>query len=279
MDFLKANVTIISLIIAVTALVQPWLITLWKKFFRSPKIEIYPSGNLEIGYSGYGPTIGLHGTLHALHGDVFVKSIQLKVRRVQTNEEHWFAWAVFRSPVITFNPSESQPMELPAGFIVSQTQPHRYNIVFHDPDIQSEIRPYLEKLPPLAFSIGHKHNLDFVRGTINSQENDRSKKFIATIIREMELRMDEYLLDFPEDKEIEKRWEEIKSRLLAISLTKKRIRSLRSLWNNYRNNHKNWKRLLNDLSEFLEGKQAVEREEIMPYNPELLKLIAVDFVC
>ncbi len=108
---------------------------------------------------------------------------------------------------------------------------------------------------------------------------DRSKKFIATIIREMELRMDEYLLDFPEDKETEKRWEEIKSRLLAISLTKKRIRSLRSLWNNYRNNHKNWKRLLNDLSEFLEGKQAVEREEIMPYNPELLKLIAVDFVC
>ena len=91
--------------------------------------------------------------------------------------------------------------------------------------------------------------------------------------------MDEYLLDFPEDKEIEKRWEEIKSRLLTISLTKKRIRSLRSLWNNYRNNHKNWKRLLNDLSEFLEGKQAVEREEIMPYNPELLKLIAVDFVC
>jgi len=170
MDFLKANVTIISLIVAVTALVQPWLITLWKKFFRSPKIEIYPSGNLEIGYSDYGPTIGLHGTLHAPHGDVFVKSIRLKVRRVQTNEEHWFAWAVFRSPVITFNPSESQPMELPAGFIVSQTQPHRYNIVFHDPDIQSEIRPYLEKLPPLAFSIGHKHNLDFVRGTINSQE-------------------------------------------------------------------------------------------------------------
>src|SRR3972149_6303051 len=108
---------------------------------------------------------------------------------------------------------------------------------------------------------------------------DKSKKFIATIIREMELRMDEYLLDFPEDKEIEKRWEEITSRVLAISLTKKRIRSLRSLWNNYRNNHKNWKRLLNDLSGFLEGKHAVEREEILPYNPELLKLIAVDFVC
>ena len=170
MDFLKSNATIISLIIAVTALVQPWFIALWKKFFRSPKIEIYPSGSLEIGYSDYGPTIGLHGTLRAPHGDVFVKGIRLRARRIQTNEEHWFAWAVFRSPVIIFNPAEPQPMELPASFIVSQTQPHRYNIVFHDPVIQGEIRPYLEKLPPLAFSIGRTHDLDFVRGSVNAQD-------------------------------------------------------------------------------------------------------------
>ena len=107
---------------------------------------------------------------------------------------------------------------------------------------------------------------------------DRSKKFIATIIREMELRMDEYLLDFPEDKEIEKRWEEIKSRLLTISLTKKRIRSLRSLWNHYRNNHKNWKRLSTEISEYLEGKESVEREDIPPYDSRLLKLVTIDFV-
>lgn len=169
-DFFKDNATIISLIIAVTALVQPWFITLWKKFFRSPKIEIYPSGSLEIGYSDYGTTIGLHGTLRAPHGDVFVKSLRLRVRRIQTNEEHWFVWAVFRSPVIILNPAESQPMELPAGFIVSQTQPHRYNIVFHDPDIQSEIRPYLEKLSPLAFLVGRKYNLDFIKGAGNFQD-------------------------------------------------------------------------------------------------------------
>lgn len=169
MDFLKANATIISLIIAITALVQPWLIALWKRLFHSPKIEIYPSGNLEIGYSDYGPTIGLHGTLRAPRGDVFVKSIRLRVRRVKTNEEHWFVWAVFRSPVIIFNPTESQPMELPASFIVSQTQPYRYNIVFHDPITQNEIRPYLEKLPPLAFSVSRNHNLDFIRGAGNFQ--------------------------------------------------------------------------------------------------------------
>ncbi|MBI5198807.1 MAG: hypothetical protein HZA09_02190 [Nitrospirae bacterium] len=107
---------------------------------------------------------------------------------------------------------------------------------------------------------------------------DKSKKFVSSIIREMELKMDEYLLDFPEDKEIEARWEEMRDRLLTISLTKKRIRSLRKVWRDYRDNHKSWKRLLKDISEFLEGKQSVEKEEIPPYEPQLLKLVTIDFV-
>ena len=53
---------------------------------------------------------------------------------------------------------------------------------------------------------------------------------------------------------------------------------MRAVWKNYKNNHKSWKRLLGDLSEFLEGKLSMEREEIPPYNPVLLKLITIDFV-
>ena len=108
-EFFRANTAVISLVIAIIALVQPWLIALWKKFSRNPEIEIYPSGNLEIGYSEYGPTIALHGTLRALHGDVFIKRIRIRVRRVRTNEEHWFAWAAFRSPVLAFKPADVPP--------------------------------------------------------------------------------------------------------------------------------------------------------------------------
>lgn len=168
-EFLRANTALISLVIAIIALAQPWLIALWKKFFRNPKIEIYPSGNLEIGYSQYGPTVALHGTLRALHGDVFIKRIRIRVRRVRTNEEHWFAWAAFRSPVLTFNPADAPPMELPAGFIVSQTQPHRYNIVFFDSEIQNEIRPYLERLMQPVITIVQTSNLYFARGSVGYQ--------------------------------------------------------------------------------------------------------------
>lgn len=108
--------------------------------------------------------------------------------------------------------------------------------------------------------------------------SDKSKKFISSIIREIDLRLDDYLLDFPEDKEVEKRWEETRERLLAVSLTKKRLQCLRAAWRNYKNGHKDWKKLLRDISDFLEGKLAIDREEIQPYDPKWLKLVAVDFV-
>lgn len=114
--------------------------------------------------------------------------------------------------------------------------------------------------------------------TLGELTSDRSKKFVSDIIREIDLVIDEYLFDFPEDNEIEKRWEEIKERLLSVSLTKKRLQNLRTVWKNYKTNHRSWKRLLKDVSDFLEGKLYMEKEKLPPYNPELLKLVTIDFV-
>ena len=107
---------------------------------------------------------------------------------------------------------------------------------------------------------------------------ERGKKFVSTMIREMDLWIDDYLLDFPEDKEVEKRWEGAREMLLSVSLTKKRLQRLRSVWRDYKNVHKNEKKLLKALVEFLEDKVSFEREKIPAYDPKLLKLIAVDFV-
>lgn len=114
--------------------------------------------------------------------------------------------------------------------------------------------------------------------TLDELTSDKSKKFVSSVIREMDLRLDDYLLDFPEDKDVEKRWEEIKERLLSVSLTKKRLQNLRAVWRNYKNNHKSWKKLLKDITEFLEGKLYMVKEKLPSYNPELLKLITIDFI-
>ena len=113
---------------------------------------------------------------------------------------------------------------------------------------------------------------------ISEISGDKSKKFIYTIIREMDLRLNDYLLDLPEGAEIEERWEKTRERLIAINLTKKRLQILRAIWRSYTYEHKDWKKLLNNISEFLEGKIAIEKEKILPYNPKLLKLITIDFI-
>ena len=135
-----------------------------------------------------------------------------------------------------------------------------------------------EAVKDIAATYREVEQMETVDPMLGELTGDKSKKFVSSIIREMDLRLDEYLLDFPEDKEIEKRWEEIKERLLSVSLTKKRLHNLRGVWRDYKNNHKSWKRLLKDISEFLENKLTIKRGEIQPYNPDLLKLITIDFI-
>src|SRR5437660_1351433 len=67
--------------LAIVALVQPWLIALWKKFLLRGRIRAYPSANIEIGFSTFGPTVALQGTLHASHRDIFVTSAGMVVTR------------------------------------------------------------------------------------------------------------------------------------------------------------------------------------------------------
>lgn len=119
---------------------------------------------------------------------------------------------------------------------------------------------------------------DSVDTALSEINRDKGKKFVSSMIRDIDLIVDESLLDFPEDREAEAGWEGVKEKLLTVSLTKKRLQKLRTVWRDYKKNHKSWKRLLSDLSEFLEGKLSVEREGILPYNPDKLKLITIDFV-
>jgi len=68
-----------TLIVAIIALIQPWVVYLWKKFVRKGEIKLYPTGSIEVGYSSYGPTIGLHGTFRCLNQDGSLAQLVLKL--------------------------------------------------------------------------------------------------------------------------------------------------------------------------------------------------------
>ncbi len=134
-----------TFIIAVIALIQPWIAYLWKIFFRQAKIEIFPTGPIEVGFSQFGPTIGLQGTLSCLNRDIFVSSIALKVIREKDNSTHNFEWGAFRSQKLTHKGEEAE-IELPYGFMLTTSQPKRYNIVFFDNDVRYQMQDELQKV-------------------------------------------------------------------------------------------------------------------------------------
>ena len=133
--------------IAVIALVQPWVIALWKRLFRPGGIGIHETGTIEVGYSNFGPTIGLQGTLQALHHDQFVSNVQVDLVKAKDHSRHQLPWLIFRPSSTKFQSgaaSSDTTLEIASGFMVARLQPHRFNIIFNDVAVQREVQPMLE---------------------------------------------------------------------------------------------------------------------------------------
>ncbi len=107
---------------------------------------------------------------------------------------------------------------------------------------------------------------------------ERSKKFLNQLIIEIERDIEDYILDFPEDNALEKQWEETRKKLVNISLTKKRIQIIRKVWNNYKKGHKNWKKLIVDVTNFVSDKLVYEKEGLDEFDEKKLRLITLDFI-
>lgn len=135
-----------TLSVAALALAQPWLFGAYRRFFRKPQIEAFPISTIEVGYSQLGATIGLNGTLLAKGRDVFVYSIELEVIRQKDKATHDFVWALFRGFKAKMSEFDDMEMELASGFILKLNRPRRYNILFQDVELSSEVRDVLEEL-------------------------------------------------------------------------------------------------------------------------------------
>lgn len=139
-EFIKSYGT---LLLAIYGIMQIWFIALWKRYIHKGNINIYETGNIEIGYSTFGPTIGLYGTLRALNKNIFIKSIDLLVVREKDQAQHIFKWLASRPFKIDLAGSQTISIEIPSSFLVSFESPHRFNILFNDNDSLEDIRPLI----------------------------------------------------------------------------------------------------------------------------------------
>ena len=132
---MKMDWTAVATIVAVIALIQPWAIALWKKYYRRGKLEIYQTGNLIIGYGLVGPLISVSGTLRSMNQDLFVERIDLELIKVKDRSRHFFEWGLFLGSDMV----NQDKFEMPSSFMVSTSSPHRFNIQFHDTQVQQEM--------------------------------------------------------------------------------------------------------------------------------------------
>lgn len=127
-------------IISAIALAQVWIIALLKRV-KKPSVEIYESGNIEVGYSGFGPTLGLLGTMRSLHKDVFVQRISATLTKLKDQSVHSFNWRAFRPNTISLGTAEPFRFEVASSFLLTSNNPFKYNIFFVDESFTAEISP------------------------------------------------------------------------------------------------------------------------------------------
>ncbi|HEY0319350.1 MAG TPA: hypothetical protein VGC66_00105 [Pyrinomonadaceae bacterium] len=133
-----------TLVVAVIALVQPWVVGAYKRLFKAGAVDINETALIEVGYSPFGATIGLQGTLRSRDRDLFIKFINLTLVKQRDNSKYQFDWVVFRTAKTIIGQSGEVALDVPSSFMIATAQPHRYNIVFSDTKLFQEIRPTLE---------------------------------------------------------------------------------------------------------------------------------------
>lgn len=125
-------------IIGVIALVQVWVIALWKKWIVNGRVEFHPTLNYEIGFSTFGVTVGLPGTLRAIHKDIFVSKMAVSVCRISDNREKKLSWRVFRSNTMSAQTLAPEGIELASCFSVQTSSPKPINVFFASEDFSSK---------------------------------------------------------------------------------------------------------------------------------------------
>lgn len=132
-------------ILGFLGLAQVWVIALWRRFVSRAKLEVHPTANIEIGFSGFGPTVTLLGTLRAREKGVFVREMRVRVVRDRNRAEHEFTWRAFRPSSISIGAQAQQTLEIASSFLVSPESPHRYNVFFASAafasEYQSDVQP------------------------------------------------------------------------------------------------------------------------------------------
>lgn len=153
------NLTVkrISLIIAILALFQPWILKGVENYLYKGNIAVIETGRIAISHHSTGPVIFLRGTLRTINEQQFVERIKLSIERYD-GAKHIFEPDVYIYPrsTITSAPDvyglyrskkyEESVLRLPYPFVIINNQSYDYYIKFYDITANDRIKQHLSDL-------------------------------------------------------------------------------------------------------------------------------------
>lgn len=89
----------VATILAVIALIQPWIIAAWKRFFKPLKVTFIPSAKIKLYYNRSGAYIYLGGVIEAKNRPAVIKNILVKAIRQSDKAELTMDWSSFMVPM------------------------------------------------------------------------------------------------------------------------------------------------------------------------------------
>lgn len=90
---------IIATVIAIIALLQPWLIALYNRYFKKIKVTFTPSAKIKLYYNKSGAYIYLGGVIESQNKAAIVKDISVKLIRQNDRAELNLDWSSFMLPI------------------------------------------------------------------------------------------------------------------------------------------------------------------------------------
>jgi hypothetical protein len=93
----------------------------------------------------------------------------------------------------------------------------------------------------------------------------------------LDYEVNEHLIEYPADKEVEEQFYRVQEQLGHTPLTKKRLQTLRKIWKEHKK-HYNWKKTLQTLDNFLKDKETLNKNKLEPFDKSKLQLVTIDFV-
>lgn len=90
---------IVATVIAILALLQPWIIKLWDRFLRKIRVKFIPTAKIKLYYNRSGAYVYLGGVIESQNKAAVVRDMAVKVIRKQDKAELLLDWSSFVVPV------------------------------------------------------------------------------------------------------------------------------------------------------------------------------------